>query len=164
MLRVRRPPTGGRARRLANDPWHLPAVASDLSTRPIRKCLLLHVYDVGRSASWSLERLLLYRKPGKCNCSTKMLRITVHDYPGAVVLLLEGRVAVPWLLELEKCWLRIVASQDKPVLTFDVTGVTFIDAAGKAFLTAMHRKGATFVARDCLTKSILEEIVRTSPR
>jgi hypothetical protein len=45
---------------------------------------------------------LLYIKAGKGNCSTRMLRITVHEYPGAVVVQIKGRVAVPWLLELEK--------------------------------------------------------------
>jgi hypothetical protein len=105
---------------------------------------------------------LLYIKAGKGNCSTRMLRITVHEYPGAVVVQLKGRVAVPWLLELEKFWLKTVASRGKPVLAIDLTGVTFIDAPGKAFLTAMHREGATFVAGDCPTKSIVEEVTRTS--
>jgi anti-anti-sigma regulatory factor len=89
-----------------------------------------------------------------------MLRITVHDHPGAVVLQLEGRVALPWLLELETCWHKTVCSQRKSVLTVDLTGVTFIDAAGKAYLAAMHRQGASFVAGDCLTQSIVEEITR----
>lgn len=89
-----------------------------------------------------------------------MLRVTVHDYPEAVVLQVEGRVAAPWLRELEKCWQKTVARQGKPVLTVDLTGVTFIDAPGKACLTVMHREGATFVAGDCLTKSIVEEIAR----
>jgi anti-anti-sigma regulatory factor len=89
-----------------------------------------------------------------------MLRITVHDFPGAVVLQIEGRVAVPLLLELEKCWQKTVSSRHKPVLTVDLTGVTFIDAAGKACLAAMHRQGASFVAGDCLTQNIVEEITR----
>jgi hypothetical protein len=40
----------------------------------------------------------------------------------------------------------------------DLTGVTFIDAAGKACLAAMHRQGAEFVTADCLTKGIVAEI------
>jgi anti-anti-sigma regulatory factor len=89
-----------------------------------------------------------------------MLRITVHDYPGALVLKLEGRLSVPWLRTLEECWQKIVASRGKHVLSVDLTGVTFIDAAGKARLAAMHRQGASFLAGDCLTKSIVEEITR----
>ena len=89
-----------------------------------------------------------------------MLRITIHDYPGAVVLQLEGRIAVPWLTELETCWHKTVTGQRKPILTVDLAGVTFVDAAGKACLAAMHRQGAGFVAGDCLTQSIVEEITR----
>ena len=76
------------------------------------------------------------------------------------MLQLEGRVAVPWLLELETCWDKAVSSRCKSVLTIDLTAVTFIDAAGKAYLATMHRQGASFVARDCLTQSIVEEITQ----
>jgi hypothetical protein len=43
----------------------------------------------------------------------------------------------------------------------DLTGVTFIDAAGKACLAAMHREGAEFVTADCLTKGIVAEITQS---
>jgi hypothetical protein len=42
-----------------------------------------------------------------------------------------------------------------------VTGVTFVDAAGKADLAAIHRLGAEFVAANCLTKAIVAEITKT---
>jgi hypothetical protein len=87
-----------------------------------------------------------------------MLRITVHDNPGPLTFQLEGRLAGPWVRELEECWQSTLASQRKPVLRVDLTGVTFIDAAGKAYLTAMHRQGAEFVAADCLTKAVVAEI------
>ena len=87
-----------------------------------------------------------------------MLRITVHDAPRAITLQLEGKLSGPWLQELEDCWQRALASEDKPVLRVDLTGLTFADAAGKSCLAAMHRCGAEFVARDCLTKEIVSEI------
>jgi hypothetical protein len=43
---------------------------------------------------------------------------------------------------------------------FDLTGVTFVDAAGKAYLAAIHRLGAEFVAADCLTKAVVVEITK----
>ncbi len=91
-----------------------------------------------------------------------MLRITVHDKPQAVTVQLEGRLAGPWLRELEECWQSTVAGHRKPVLCVDLTGVTFIDAAGKACLAAMHRQGAEFVAADCLTKAVVAEITQAS--
>ena len=87
-----------------------------------------------------------------------MLRITVHDAPRAITLQLEGKLSGPCLQELEDCWQRALASADKPILRVDLTGLTSADAAGKSCLRAMHRRGAEFVARDCLTKEIVSEI------
>ncbi len=87
-----------------------------------------------------------------------MLRITVHNNEQALTFQLEGRLAGPWLPELEKCWQRALARQRKPILGVDLTGVTFIDDAGKTCLAAMYRQGAEFVAADCMTKAILAEI------
>ena len=55
-----------------------------------------------------------------------------------------------------------LARQSKPVLRFDLTGVTFIDAAGRACLAAMHRQGAEFIAPDCLMKAAVAEITQTT--
>jgi ABC-type transporter Mla MlaB component len=89
-----------------------------------------------------------------------MLRITVHDNPQALTFQLEGRLAGPWLRELEECWRSTLARQRRPILRVDLTGVTFIDAAGKACLADLHRQGAEFVAADCLTKAIVAEITQ----
>jgi hypothetical protein len=88
-----------------------------------------------------------------------MLRITVHDNPGSLTVQLEGRLAGPWVRELEGCWQSTRASQRKPVLRFDLTGVTYIDAAGKEFLAAMHTEGAEFLARGCLMRAVVAEIL-----
>jgi hypothetical protein len=90
-----------------------------------------------------------------------MLRITVHDKPRAVTFQLEGRLAGPGLQELHECWQSALACPCEPRLRVDLTGVTCIDAAGKACLAALHRQGAEFVAADCLTKAIVAEITQT---
>jgi ABC-type transporter Mla MlaB component len=89
-----------------------------------------------------------------------MLRITVHKNPESLTFQLEGKLAGPWVRELEECWRSILASQRKPVLRFDLIGVTYIDAAGKAYLADMHHQGAELVAVDCLTKAIVAEITK----
>jgi anti-anti-sigma regulatory factor len=89
-----------------------------------------------------------------------MLRITVHDKPLALTFQLEGRLAEPWLRELEGCWQGTLASRRHSILCVDLTGVTFIDAAGRACLAAMHRQGAEFVAADCMTKAAVAEITQ----
>jgi anti-anti-sigma regulatory factor len=87
-----------------------------------------------------------------------MLRITVHDSQESLCFQLEGRLAGAWVKEFEQCWQSTLAHQCKSILRVDLTGVTFIDDAGKACLAAMHCQGAELVAADCLTKEIVAEI------
>ena len=70
-----------------------------------------------------------------------MLRITVHSNPGSLTIQLEGRLAGPWVRELEECWQSTLARQGKPTLCVDLTEVTFIDAEGRACLAALYRQG-----------------------
>jgi hypothetical protein len=91
-----------------------------------------------------------------------MLRITADDKPRVLSFRLEGRLEGPWVEELERCWRALVARAGTPALRVDLTGVTFVDAAGRAQLTAMHRQGAEFTAEDCMTKAIVSEIVGDS--
>ena len=88
-----------------------------------------------------------------------MLRITADERPRVLSFRLEGRLEGPWVEELEKCWRGMVERAGTPALRVDLQGVTFVDAAGKAQLAAMRRQGAEFSADDCLTKSIVSEIV-----
>ncbi len=88
-----------------------------------------------------------------------MLRITANDEPRVLSFRLEGRLEGAWVDELETCWRGMVARAGTPALRVDLTGVTFVDAAGKAQLTAMHGEGAEFVADDCLTRAIVSEII-----
>ena len=91
-----------------------------------------------------------------------MLRITVHDNPESLTFQLEGRLAGPWVGEVEACRQRALAGRRWPVVRFDLTGVTFIDAAGKAYLAAVHRQGVELLAVDCLTKAIVAEISKAA--
>lgn len=93
-----------------------------------------------------------------------MLRITVHDTPQALTFQLEGSLSGPWLEELEKCWQDTLAERRRPVLRVDLTGVTSIDAGGKACLAFMHRLGAEFIAADCLMIAVVAEITQAPTR
>lgn len=88
-----------------------------------------------------------------------MLRITANDNPRALTLQLEGRLEGPWVRELEQCWRNTLDSPSRPSVCVDLTGVTFIDAAGKARLAEMHEQGAEFIAGDCVTKAVVAEIL-----
>jgi anti-anti-sigma regulatory factor len=89
-----------------------------------------------------------------------MLRTTIRDNLESLTFQLEGRLAGALVREVEECRQRTLAGRREIAVCFDLTGVTFIDAAGKAYLAAMHRLGAEFVAADCLTKAIVAEITK----
>ena len=90
-----------------------------------------------------------------------MLRITVLETPGFLTFRLEGRLAGPWVQELEACWQDAVAGHQQAALRFDLTGVTFVDAAGKAFLAARHAQGAEMIACGYLMRAVVAEIANT---
>ena len=66
--------------------------------------------------------------------------VSPHDCPPALAFQLEGKLAGPWLRELEECWQSTLARQRQPILRVDLTGVTFVSAAGKACLAALHSR------------------------
>lgn len=88
-----------------------------------------------------------------------MLRITANDNPRALIFRLEGRLEGPWVRELDECWRGVLNSASQPTVCVDLTGVTYIDAAGKARLAEMHGQGAQFIASDCVMKAVVDEIV-----
>ena len=87
-----------------------------------------------------------------------MLRITTHDDPGCLTFQLEGKLAGPWVQELEDCWQKTLAGPRRPVVRVDLRGVTFLDAAGKEFLAALYARGAEFVAAGCAMKAVVAEV------
>ena len=89
-----------------------------------------------------------------------MFRVTVHERPDSLTFQLEGRLAGSRVQVLEECRQSVLARPCKPLVRVDLTGVTFIDAAGKACLVALHRQGAQFIAADCLTKAVVAEITQ----
>ena len=82
-------------------------------------------------------------------------------------LKLEGRLAGPWVEELNSYWRQMAANLQGGAVV-DLTGVTFIDANGKALLTRLWQQGAELRAAGCLTRCIIEEIAKVgragSPR
>ena len=88
-----------------------------------------------------------------------MLKITEQrgKENDAISLILEGRLVGPWVEELNSYWFQLTESQRKNA-GIDLSGVTFIDAIGKALLDRLWRQGAKLCATGCLTRCIVEEI------
>jgi ABC-type transporter Mla MlaB component len=89
-----------------------------------------------------------------------MLRVTVRDAPGGLTFQLEGRLVGPWVQVTQGCWQRIRARQPQLAFRFDLSGVTMIDDAGKAFLAAAHARGAEFTACGCLMTAIVADLTK----
>ena len=90
-----------------------------------------------------------------------MLKITQHRDAASesVSFMLEGRLAGPWVEELNACWRQMVANKQSRAVV-NLTGVTFVDAEGKALLTQMWEQGAQLHAVGCLTRCIVDEITK----
>ena len=78
--------------------------------------------------------------------------------PGETLLVLEGRLAGPWVEELARCWARLRDEKHAGPIRVDLDGVTFVSAAGKALLARLHDDGAVLTARACMTSATIEEI------
>ncbi|BCA55271.1 hypothetical protein W02_24110 [Nitrospira sp. KM1] len=76
---------------------------------------------------------------------------------GPISLILEGRLAGPWVGEADLYWGRIAAAQ-RSHAAVDLSGLTFVDADGKALLTRMWQDGARLSATGCLMRCLVEEI------
>jgi anti-anti-sigma factor len=86
------------------------------------------------------------------------LRISIHEEPEATVLRIEGRVAGPWVDELDRAWQSVAASLGSKKLLVDLTGITHMDTAGRRILADIHKRtGAEFVADSPMTKYFAEE-------
>jgi hypothetical protein len=87
-----------------------------------------------------------------------MLKVTIHDAAGERRLGLEGRLAGAWVSELEHRWYTAKASHPNGTLSVDLTGVSFIDQAGRYLLQLTHRDGVRFVASDLMLQDILDHV------
>lgn len=86
-----------------------------------------------------------------------MLKITRRDEGGTAVIQVEGKLAGPWVKELESCWRSAGAEQTRPVRV-DLTAVSFIDEAGETLLRTMHEERVDLRARGCFTTCLIQSI------
>ena len=93
-----------------------------------------------------------------------MLKITTLIHAKSTTLRLEGRLAGPWVQELERCWDFTVTTTTNHTLTVDLSAVTYVDSDGKDLLKKIHQQGARLVASGCLTSCIVNEIVHAPRR
>ena len=71
-----------------------------------------------------------------------MLRITLEQELDLVTLKLEGRLAGPWVDELERSWKNIRETEPGQRVTVNLSEVSFVDPEGEELLRSMFRDGA----------------------
>ena len=88
-----------------------------------------------------------------------MLRVTVKKENSVQIFELEGKLSGDLVKELERCWRGNIP---EPGITIQVNlkAVSYIDAAGKQLLAAMHEDGVEIKGCGCMTRAVVEEIVR----
>lgn len=86
-----------------------------------------------------------------------MLRITVLQQGATSTLKLEGKLAGPWVSELEHAW-RALASKERNVIV-DVTATSVTDAPGAALLAKMREEKAELVGQVPPVAHLLQEEV-----
>jgi outer membrane protein TolC len=92
-----------------------------------------------------------------------MLRITTSDIGGKVTLKLEGKLSGPWVEEFERCWNTSTDIYRDKGLVVDLSGVTFVDPAGKKLLCSISHGGAQLVGSGLMPKSLIDEICTEKP-
>jgi anti-anti-sigma regulatory factor len=87
-----------------------------------------------------------------------MLRITTKADATGTIFELEGKLTGAWVEELRNCWEQAALANQR--LTITLKAVTFIDDPGRALLAEIYRSGAELTGEGCMTKEIIERIVR----
>jgi anti-anti-sigma regulatory factor len=93
-----------------------------------------------------------------------MLKITTLVNAESTVFRLEGRLAGPWVQELELCWDSTVGMTTNHPLSVDLSAVTYVDSDGKDLLKKIHQQGAKLIASGCLTSCLVNEIEHVARR
>jgi hypothetical protein len=93
-----------------------------------------------------------------------MLKINMKVGAGVMTFELQGKLAGPWVKELELSWRSAAGTQHIYPVRVDLSSVTFIDEDGKDLLSRMYREGAELVATGCLNKSIVEGIMQLAQK
>ncbi len=80
------------------------------------------------------------------------MKAQFRERDGEIVLHVSGRLADPWVEELEKTWRE---SRTKLV---DLRAVSFVDPSGRRLLQRMHREGASFLASGLLIQEFVDQV------
>ena len=91
-----------------------------------------------------------------------MLRITVEENPTKMTLKLEGRLAGPWVAELDRLWEQTASKREARNLSIDLRSTTFADTDGIRSLRNIYSETrAELLTGTPWTQYLAEEIQST---
>jgi hypothetical protein len=91
------------------------------------------------------------------------LRISIQENDKSIGFTLVGRLAGPWVAELERAWNDVAPRLDEKKLSLDVRDLTYSDAGGKRVLRDMFVKNsAEFVTSNDWSHHLAQEIKDTN--
>jgi len=94
-----------------------------------------------------------------------MLKISVNQNADLVTVKLEGKLAGPWVPELERVWCSLLVALNSTEISLDLRDLNFVDKEGRTLLRQIHAKsGATFVADTPLTRYYADEASHNFPQ
>ncbi|MGA8670550.1 MAG: hypothetical protein WB679_11775, partial [Terracidiphilus sp.] len=82
-----------------------------------------------------------------------------NDTESGMGLVLEGRIAGPWVQELERVWVEMAPRLGSKKLSIDLRNVTYADAGGKRVLRSIFsQSGAKLVANSLGIQDLAGEV------
>ena len=88
----------------------------------------------------------------------QVLRISIERDPGALSLILEGRLVGPWVDEMRRIS-ALHITRNVP-LTVDLEGLTAMDARGQVLLEELRQDGARLRCSDVMNQYLVEQMAR----
>jgi hypothetical protein len=93
------------------------------------------------------------------------LKITIQNGDDEIAITLEGRVAGPWVSELNRIWVETAPKLGTKALAIDLKNVTYADAPGKQALREIYAQThARLTATSPWAQYLAEEIKQSEAR
>lgn len=87
------------------------------------------------------------------------LRISIQENDNAIGFTLVGRLAGPWVTELEQAWKEVATRLEGKKLSLDVRDLTYSDTGGKRVLREMFKHSkAEFITHSDWSHHLADEI------
>lgn len=88
-----------------------------------------------------------------------MLKVSIHENEVSIEFVLSGRLAGPWVTELERAWGETAPRLGNKTLKFNLRELTYSDSDGKRILTTIYAQTkAELIAGSLWSQHLADEI------